>query len=137
MQNIENTSGGKCTKIQILLQVILYFVIRQWFQIVKHTAYQIIDLIACLNNIFLLNLTFRSSTNCRQNCVITKYYILVFAAVHYCYEHCVKSVQIRSYLWSIFSWIQSKFRKIGTRNNSVFGHFSRSGSYVLFLFLLK
>ena len=30
-------------------------------------------------------------------------------------SHCVKSVQIRSYFW-----------KIPTRNNSVFGHFSRS-----------
>ena len=40
--------------------------------------------------------------------------------------HCVKSVQIRSYFWSVFSCIQSKYRKIGTINNSVFGHFSRS-----------
>ena len=31
--------------------------------------------------------------------------------------HCVKSVQIWSYFWS-------EYRKIGTRNNSVFGHFS-------------
>ena len=31
----------------------------------------------------------------------------------------VKSVQIRSYFWSVFSCIR-------TRNNSVFGHFSRS-----------
>ena len=34
--------------------------------------------------------------------------------------HCVKSVQIRSYFWSVFSCIR-------TRNNSVFGHFLRSG----------
>ena len=47
--------------------------------------------------------------------------------------HCVKSVQIRSYFWSLFSVfglvnlrIQSGYRKIRTRNNSVFGHFSRS-----------
>ena len=49
--------------------------------------------------------------------------------------HCVKSVQIRSYFWSVFSciWIeyvnlriQSEYRKIWTRNNCVFGHFSRS-----------
>ena len=33
--------------------------------------------------------------------------------------HCVKSVQI-------FSCIQSEYRKIRTRNNSVFGHFSNS-----------
>ena len=53
--------------------------------------------------------------------------------------HCVKSVQIRSFFWSIFSRIrtghgdflvnlriQSECRKILTRKNSVFGHFSRS-----------
>ena len=55
-------------------------------------------------------------------------------------EHRVKSVQIRSFCWSVFSciWteygeilrisrIQSKFGKIQTRKNSVFEHFSRSG----------
>ena len=54
-------------------------------------------------------------------------------------SYCVKSVQIRSYFWSVFSciqtkygeiwstpYIQSKYRKKRTRNNSVFGHFSRS-----------
>ena len=47
--------------------------------------------------------------------------------------HCMKSVQIRSYYWSVFSCIRteygdsrSKYRKIRTRNNSVLGHFSRS-----------
>ena len=39
--------------------------------------------------------------------------------------HCVKSVQIRSYFWSVFSCIQSEYRKIRTRNNSLFGYFSR------------
>ena len=34
--------------------------------------------------------------------------------------HCVKNVQIRSYFWS-------KYRKIRSRYNTVFGHFSRSG----------
>ena len=42
--------------------------------------------------------------------------------------HCVKSVQIRSYVWSVFSCIQPEYRKIRSRNNSVFGHFSRSGT---------
>ena len=53
-------------------------------------------------------------------------------------NHYVKSVQIQSYFWSVFSCIQteyvdslrlriqSEYRKIRTRNNSVFGHFSRS-----------
>ena len=34
-------------------------------------------------------------------------------------KHCVKSFQIRSFLWS-------KYRQIRTRKKSVFGHFSRS-----------
>ena len=35
---------------------------------------------------------------------------------------CVKNIQIRSYFWS-------EYRKILTRNNSLLGHFSHSGSY--------
>ena len=41
--------------------------------------------------------------------------------------HCVKSVQIRSFFCSEFSQIRIEFfGKIRTRNNSVFGHFSRN-----------
>ena len=40
--------------------------------------------------------------------------------------HCVKSFQIRSYFWSVFFCIWTEYTKIRTRNNSVFGHFSRS-----------
>ena len=40
--------------------------------------------------------------------------------------HCVKSVQIRSFFWSVFSCIRTEYRKIRTRKNSVLGHFSRS-----------
>ena len=40
--------------------------------------------------------------------------------------HCVKSVQIRSYFWSVFCCIRAEYRKIQTRNKSVFGHFSCS-----------
>ena len=48
--------------------------------------------------------------------------------------HCLKSVQIRSYFWSVFSCIRteygdlrrSEYKKIRTRNNTVFGHFSCS-----------
>ena len=36
-------------------------------------------------------------------------------------HHCVKSVQIRSFFWS-------EYRKIRSRKNSVFAHFSRSAS---------
>ena len=56
--------------------------------------------------------------------------------------HYVKSVQIRSYFWSVFSFvrteygiygvshrIQSEYKKIGTRNNCVFGQFSSSDCF--------
>ena len=33
---------------------------------------------------------------------------------------------MRSYFWSVFSCIRTEYRKIRTRNNSVFGHFSRT-----------
>ena len=39
-------------------------------------------------------------------------------------SHCVISLQIQSFFWSVFSCIQSKYRKIRTMRNSVFGHFS-------------
>ena len=46
--------------------------------------------------------------------------------------HCVKSVQIRSSSWSVFSCISicilPKCEKIRTRKDSAFGHFSRSVS---------
>ena len=38
----------------------------------------------------------------------------------------MKSIQIRSFFWSVFSRIQSECAKIQTRKNSVFGYFSRS-----------
>ena len=47
-------------------------------------------------------------------------------------KHCVISVQIRSFFWSIFYCIWAEYRKIRTRKNSVFGHFSRSGNYRFF-----
>ena len=44
------------------------------------------------------------------------------------FTHCVKSFQIRSYFWPVFYCIRIEYRKIRTRNNSVFGQFSRSDS---------
>ena len=38
-------------------------------------------------------------------------------------RHCVKSVQIRSFFWSVFSCIRTEYRKIQTRKNPVFAHF--------------
>ena len=35
-------------------------------------------------------------------------------------------LQMWSYFWSVFSCIRTEYRKIRTRNNSVFGQFSRS-----------
>ena len=59
----------------------------------------------------------------------------------------MESVQIRSYFWSLFFCILFEYRKIRTRSNYVFGHFSRSefplvcwsratNSFSLFLCLL-
>ena len=54
--------------------------------------------------------------------VIFWFYIPLFS--HQLNMHCVKSVKIRSFLWSVSSCIQPKCRKMWTRKNSVFGHFS-------------
>ena len=53
------------------------------------------------------------------------------------FSHCVKSVQLRSFFWSVISCIRTEYRKLQTRKNSVFGHFSRSliWSYQLDLIL--
>ena len=48
------------------------------------------------------------------------------------YEDCVESVQIQSYFWSVFSCILTEYRKIRSRNNSVFGYFSRNDAVFLF-----
>ena len=40
-------------------------------------------------------------------------------------KYCVKSIQIRSYFWSLFSHIRTEYRKIRTRNNSIFENFLR------------
>ena len=42
----------------------------------------------------------------------------------------VKSVQIRNLFWSIFSYIQSEYREMRTRKNSVFGNLSHSVYFV-------
>ena len=41
-------------------------------------------------------------------------------------SHYVKSVQIRSFFWSVYSCIRTEYRNIRTRKNSVFRHISRS-----------
>ena len=37
----------------------------------------------------------------------------------------VKSVQVRSFFWSVFSRIRTEYGKIPTRKNFVFGHFTQ------------
>ena len=72
------------------------------------------------------------------------HYLIMPIFLHVSYivfkKHCGKSVHIRSYFWSLFLFglntetygvdphIQSEYRKIRARNNSVIGHFSRIGS---------
>ena len=40
--------------------------------------------------------------------------------------HCLRSVQIWGFFWSLFSCIRTEYRKIRARKTSVFGHFSLS-----------
>ena len=63
--------------------------------------------------------------------VITKNIVLGSLWTHFMHKrvkpaHCVKSVQIRSFFWSVFSCIWTEYKKLRTRKKSVFGHFSRS-----------
>ena len=53
-------------------------------------------------------------------------------------SHCVKSVQIQSFFWSIFSRIRTTYgensvKNLRTRKKPAFGHFSRSVSFNAFL----
>ena len=41
-------------------------------------------------------------------------------------NYCVKSFLIRSFIWFVFSCIRTEYRETQTRNNILFGHFSRS-----------
>ena len=61
----------------------------------------------------------------RNRGVITPYSRAPILITSWSY-HCVKSVQIRSFFWSVFSCIRTGYRKIRARKNSAFGHFSRS-----------
>ena len=64
--------------------------------------------------------------------------------------HCVKSVQIRSYFWFAFSCIWTEYGDLlrkslysiriqekRTRNNSIYGHFSRSVSSIFCIFKMS
>ena len=76
-----------------------------------------------------------------NRCLLEKLWRLVMSV-----NHGIKSVQIRSFFWSVFSRIpteygdlsntefflvriQSEYRKILTRKNSFFGRFSGNGRY--------
>ena len=63
--------------------------------------------------------------NQREEPVYYLYFIYNFYSTNVCLP-CLKSVQIRGYFWSLFSCARTEYRKIRTRNNSVFGHFSGS-----------
>ena len=70
------------------------------------------------------------------NAIVKSQWINPFHATFFFEIHCVKSVQIWSFLWSVFSCIQSEYRKMRTRKNSEFGHFSRSDHQKNFKFLI-
>ena len=45
--------------------------------------------------------------------------------------HCIKNVQIRSFFWSLFSWVQTEYRKIRTRKTSYLDTFHAVGPETL------
>ena len=47
-------------------------------------------------------------------------------------KHCVKGVQIRSFFWSVFSCIQSEYRKILTRKNPYLDTFHALKAFLTF-----
>ena len=55
------------------------------------------------------------------SCFTGTVHIVQFYSVY----HCVKSVHIRRFFWSVYSRIQSECGKIRTRKNSVYGHFTQ------------
>ena len=84
----------------------------------------------------LLSSLFIKTTCCFWQQILDKY---LLDNLKSCIIHCVKSIQIGSFFWSVFSCIrteygdnsvnlriQSEYRKIRTRKISVFGHFSGS-----------
>ena len=78
-----------------------------------------------------------SQLNCNFKDINETNLLRIFSVMRY-----VKSVQIRSFFWSLFSRIRTEYgnllrkspysvriRKIQTRKNSVFGHFSHSDAF--------
>ena len=55
-----------------------------------------------------------------------------FLSVSLFFSHYVKSAQIWNFIWSVFSCILTKYRKIRTRKNSAFGYFSHSAHILHF-----
>ena len=61
---------------------------------------------------------------------IRRFFFSIFSCIRTEYEDLL-SVQIRSFFWSEFACIRNEYRKIRTRKNSVFEHFSRSVHYTI------
>ena len=57
------------------------------------------------------------------NCVFFAFYTSLLILM---FPHCVKSVQIRSFFWSIFSRIRTEYGEIRNISPYVFGHISHS-----------
>ena len=92
---------------------------------------------------FCLPLFYHQMDQINKTNILVVLIFLVVLLVNYLNQslHCVKNVPIRSYFWSVFPVfglntkinsvnlrIHSEYRKILTKNNSVFGHFSCSVS---------
>ena len=52
--------------------------------------------------------------------------LIIYHTILLSFKHCMKSIQIRNFFLSVFSCVWTEYRKIRTRKNSVYGHFSSS-----------
>ena len=78
----------------------------------------------CLSILYIFLCIFHYA--CCKFFTVLKFCTFLYLLKNFLGTHCAKSVQIRSFFWSVFSRLRTECRKIRTRKNSVFGYFQRS-----------
>ena len=91
-----------------------------WWSSHSYTMYYII-----LNSIILYALYY-----------IMLYYITYYIILYSLREKCPNTEYFLVRIFPYSDWIQSECRKIRTRKNSVFGHFSRSDYIILYYYII-
>ena len=135
-QELEQIKVGHCSSHHIpniqfpVSYQVLYQVLKLILILFKLLKYSLSYRVSYTRSTFLILLVIllaepkpvHTKSNMGNNTMNTLYFQLRFT-----YLHCVKSIQIRSFFWSVFSRIRTEH---GTRKNSVSGHISHSWSYL-------